>query len=96
MWSIAARALTMLGKVSSKPLEAISWYRLSGEVADRSQDETTRVWVRVFDAGGSSEQISDFAIPEWRMAVISSLLLARLGDERRALATQDDARRTLP
>lgn len=160
MWSVAARALTMLGKVSARPAEAVSWYRLAGEVADRSGDESVRVWVRgrgalalayegaaletavefadhalalcakpslgrlnallgqahafglqgrrreafkaldearrVFDAVGSSEQISDFAIPEWRMAVISSLLLARLGDERRALATQDDARRTLP
>lgn len=160
LWSIAGRALTMLGKVSSRPSEAIGWYRLAGEVADRSEDESTRIWVRgrgalalayegaalgvadeladhalalstrpslgrlnallgkahvfglrgrrreafqaldeakrVFDTIGSPDQISDFAIPEWRMAVISSLLLARLGDERRAVAAQDDARRTLP
>lgn len=160
MWSLAARALTMLGKVSAKPSDAVSWYRLACEVADRSADEPTRVWVRgrgalalayegaaldtaesladhalslsdspslgrlnallgkahvhglrgrrreafktleqarhVFDKVGSSEQISDFAIPEWRMAVISSLLLARLGDERRAVTAQDDAQRTLP
>jgi tetratricopeptide (TPR) repeat protein len=54
---------------------------------------------RVFDAvatNDSGEQISDFAIPEWRMAVISSLLLARIGEERLALTAQDDARRTLP
>lgn len=160
MWSLAARALTMLGKVSAKPSEAISWYRLACAVADRSQDEQTRIWVRgrgalalayegaaldtaqtladhalsltdkpslgrlnallgkahvfglqgrrreafktleeanrVFDAVGSTEQISDFAIPHWRMSVISSLLLARLGDERRALAAQDDAHHSLP
>ncbi|HZM77466.1 MAG TPA: helix-turn-helix transcriptional regulator [Candidatus Limnocylindrales bacterium] len=178
MWALAARALTMLGKVSSKSSEAISWYRLAGTVADRSQDERTRVWVRgrgalalayegaqlnvaeeladhalalsdkptlgrlnallgrahafglrgrrreafrvfsearrVFDvvdanasngsdgsdgsdgSNGSNEQISDFAIPPWRMGVISSLLLARLGEERLAVAAQDDARRTLP
>lgn len=168
MWGLAARALTMLGKVSSKSSEAISWYRLAGTVADRSNDERMRVWVRgrgalalayegarldvaeqlaaqalaisdrptlgrlnallgrahvyglqgrrrdafraladarrVFDVlksgersdEKSDEQISDFAIPEWRMAVISSLLLARVGEERLALAAQEDARRTLP
>lgn len=160
MWALAARALTMLGKVSLKSSEAISWYRLAGAVADRSEDERTRVWVRgrgalalayegaqlgvaeeladqaialsekptlgrlnallgrahalglrgrrrealralaearrVFDAVASDEQISDFAIPEWRMGVISSLLLARLGEERLAASAQDDARRTLP
>jgi len=160
MWALAARALTMLGKVSAKSSEAISWYRLAGTVADRSEDERTRVWVRgrgalalayegaqleaaeqlaeqalaisdqptlgrlnallgrahifglqgrrreafrayadarrVFDAVASDEQISDFAIPEWRMALICSLLLARLGEERLALTAQDDAHRTLP
>lgn len=163
MWALAARALTMLGKVSPKSSEAISWYRLAGAVADRSEDERTRIWVRgrgalalayegaqldvaqeladqalalsdkptlgrlnallgrahvlglrdrrrealhafadarrVFDAvatNESGEQISDFAIPEWRMGVISSLLLARLGEERLAITAQDDARRTLP
>jgi transcriptional regulator with XRE-family HTH domain len=160
MWELAARALTMLGKVSSKSSEAVSWYRLAGTVADRSEDERTRVWVRgrgalalayegaqldvaqelaeqalslsdkptlgrlnallgrahvfglqgrrrdafrafadarrVFDTVASEEQISDFAIPEWRMGVICSLLLARLGEERLAITAQDDARRTLP
>lgn len=163
MWVLAARALTMLGKVSSKSSEAITWYRLAGTVADRSDDERTRVWVRgrgalalayegaqldvaeqlaehalaltdkptlgrlnallgrahvhglrgrrreafqaygearrVFDIIGAvapHELISDFAIPEWRMGVICSLLLARLGEERLAVAAQDDARRTLP
>jgi len=157
---MAARALTMLGKVSSKQSEAIAWYRLAGTVADRSGDEATRIWVRgrgalalayeganldvaaelaghalalsdkpslgrlnallgqahvlgaqgrrraayraleearrVFDQVGSDEQISDFAIPEWRMAVVSSLLLARLGDERHAVEAQETARRKLP
>jgi transcriptional regulator with XRE-family HTH domain len=160
MWGLAARALTMLGKVSSKSSEAVSWYRLAGTVADRSGDERARVWVRgrgalalayegaqldvaeqlaeqalalsdkptlgrlnallgrahvyglqgrrhdafrvyadarrVFDSVASDEQISDFAIPEWRMGVISSLLLARLGEERLAVTAQEDARRTLP
>lgn len=51
---------------------------------------------RVFDVAGSDEQQSDFAVPEWRMAIFASLLLARLGEERRALAEQDAAAKALP
>jgi len=51
---------------------------------------------RVFDVAGSEEQQSDFAIPEWRMAVFASLLLARLGDERAAVVEQEVAIRNLP
>lgn len=50
----------------------------------------------LFDRVGSNEQISDFAIPEWRMAVISSMLLARLGRERLALEAQATAEATMP
>lgn len=51
---------------------------------------------RTFDLVGSDDQISDFAIPEWRMATISSLLLARLGEERLAVQAQDTADQTRP
>jgi hypothetical protein len=51
---------------------------------------------RVFDVAGSEEQQSDFAVPEWRMAVFASLLLARLGDERAAVVEQEVAIRNLP
>lgn len=51
---------------------------------------------RVFDAAGSHEQHSDYAVPEWRMAVFESLLLARLGDEHGALKAQDVALANLP
>jgi hypothetical protein len=51
---------------------------------------------RVFDVVGSYDQMSDFAVPEWRIAVFSSLLLARLGEERSALDAQDVAVRNLP
>jgi len=51
---------------------------------------------RLFDLTGSEEQESDFAVPEWRMAVFASLLLARLGDERSAVVEQDVAMRNLP
>lgn len=51
---------------------------------------------RVFDIAGSHEQTSDYAVPEWRMAVFCSMLLARLGDESAAVATQDIVLRNLP
>jgi transcriptional regulator with XRE-family HTH domain len=52
---------------------------------------------RVFDAIGSgdSEQ-SDYAVPWWRFNVFASLLAARLGDEKLAVQTQDEAAKTLP
>ncbi|MGH3326950.1 MAG: helix-turn-helix domain-containing protein [Streptomycetales bacterium] len=51
---------------------------------------------RVFDAAGSHEETSDYSVPEWRMHVFTSLLLARLGEERGALDAQDQAARILP
>lgn len=51
---------------------------------------------RLFDLVGSHEQDSDHAVPEWRMGVFCSLLLARLGMERAALGAQEVALRTLP
>jgi hypothetical protein len=51
---------------------------------------------RVFDVAGSHDQVSDFAMPEWRMATISSMLLSRLGDEARAIEAQETADRTRP
>ncbi|WP_035925092.1 helix-turn-helix transcriptional regulator [Pseudofrankia saprophytica] len=51
---------------------------------------------RIFDAAGSEEQTSDYAVPEWRMNVFTSLLHARLGDERDAVEAQDTARSLLP
>lgn len=50
---------------------------------------------RVFDVVGSSEQISDFAVPEWRFHTFASMLLSRLGDSR-AVDEQDAADRTRP
>jgi transcriptional regulator with XRE-family HTH domain len=51
---------------------------------------------RTFDRVGSDEQISDFAIPEWRYNVIKSMLLSRLGVEDRAIDAQDTVERTRP
>lgn len=50
---------------------------------------------RVFDRVGSDEQISDFEVPEWRMATFASMLLSRLGDPR-AAEVQDAADRARP
>ncbi|MBC8090790.1 MAG: XRE family transcriptional regulator, partial [Pseudonocardia sp.] len=49
-----------------------------------------------FEVVGSHEQTSDYAVPEWRMHVFTSLLLARLGDERGAGDDQDAAQLRLP
>jgi transcriptional regulator with XRE-family HTH domain len=51
---------------------------------------------RIFDAAGSYEQTSDYAVPWWRLNVFRSLLLARLGDEKGAVAAQHAARAELP
>ncbi|WP_018347420.1 helix-turn-helix transcriptional regulator [Longispora albida] len=160
LWGLAARAMTVYGKTTKEPAEAISWYALAGKAADRSGDESVQVWTRgraalalayegaalnvasqlaehalqlsdkpslgrlnallgqahvqglrgqrkeaqssldtarrVFDQCGSEEQISDFAIPEWRMATISSLLLSRVGAEAQAVKAQETADTTRP
>ena len=46
MWASASRLLTVYGKTSSNPAEAIGWYRLAVQAADRSEDLPVRVWVR--------------------------------------------------
>lgn len=52
---------------------------------------------RIFDkAGTDTQEASDYAVPEWRMAVYTSLLLARMGDGAGAVKAQDIARRLLP
>jgi hypothetical protein len=51
---------------------------------------------RVFDAAGSDDAESDYAVPWWRFNVFISLMAARLGDEYMALQAQDEAARTLP
>jgi hypothetical protein len=51
---------------------------------------------RLFDRIGSTEQISDWSVPEWRMATFRSMLYARLGDAKRAIPAQETADRTRP
>jgi transcriptional regulator with XRE-family HTH domain len=51
---------------------------------------------RVFDAAGSDNAESDYAVPWWRFNVFISLMAARLGEEHLALQAQDEVARTLP
>ncbi|GII23093.1 helix-turn-helix domain-containing protein [Planosporangium mesophilum] len=46
LWAAAARLLTTFGKTSGDVDEAVSWYRLANLVADRSEVNCVRVWVR--------------------------------------------------
>lgn len=156
MWAAASRLLAVYGKTTGNPREAIRWYSLAVEAADRSDDLAVRVWVRgraaialayegaelgvaatladqatgltdrpsigrlnalmarahvaagrgdrsasieadeaalrVFDIVASPDaEISDFAVPPWRMATFRSMLWARLGDVRRGEKAQQDA-----
>ncbi|MET8873119.1 helix-turn-helix transcriptional regulator [Nocardia sp. NPDC004604] len=50
---------------------------------------------RVFDSVGSTDAVSDYTMPEWRMNVDTSLVLARLGDHD-ADAVQREAIRVMP
>jgi hypothetical protein len=51
---------------------------------------------RVFDAAGSDDAESDYAVPWWRFNIFISLMAARLSDEHVAVQAQDEADRTLP
>jgi hypothetical protein len=159
-WSVAARLLALYAKTTPGAENSSRWYSLAVTAADRSEDLSSRVWVRgraalamayegkglttagrlarqavalsdepslgrlnaviamahvagargdtetayrmldegrrVFDVAGSSEQVSDYAIPEWRLHTFTSMLLSRMGDERGAVEAQDAADRTRP
>jgi transcriptional regulator with XRE-family HTH domain len=159
-WALASKLLALYAKTTPGAGNSSRWYRLAADAADRSDDLTTRVWVRgraalalayegaalstakclaaealalsdepslgrlnavtamahvlaswgdrtgayrmlddarwVFDAAGSDEQISDYAVPEWRFHTFASMLLSRMGDERGAVREQDAADRSRP
>lgn len=94
---LADQALGLSSKPSTGRLNA---FLAKAHVAGVRGDKKTAIAEleqakRVFDDAGSHEQISDFAIPEWRMATISSMLLSRLGDPK-AVDAQGTADRTRP
>jgi transcriptional regulator with XRE-family HTH domain len=96
--SLAEQALAIGGRPSLGTLNAVM---AKAHVAAIQGDKPAALKLldqgrAIFDRVGSHEQESDFAVPEWRMAVFSSLLLARLGEERHALAEQEIAAKALP
>ncbi len=68
-------------------------YALGGNAsAARSSLDEART---VFDTVGTTDAVSDYTMPEWRMYVDTSLVLSRLGDHH-ADAVQAEATRTMP
>jgi hypothetical protein len=96
--SLAEQALVLSDQPSLGRLNALlALAHVQGLHGDRESALLT--WnqaVDLFHRVGSSEQMSDFAIPEWRMGVISSMLLARLGEENRAIRAQETALSRMP
>ncbi|MEV7090957.1 helix-turn-helix transcriptional regulator [Streptomyces sp. NPDC093085] len=96
--ALADQAMAISGQPSPGLLNAV--FGKAHAAAVRGDVDTARQLMehgrRVFDSVGSSEQASDYAVPWWRLNVFISLLAARLGDERTAVAAQDAARSELP
>jgi hypothetical protein len=95
--TLAEQALALSDRPS---LGALNAHMALAHAAVHRGDETTALerldHARcAFDVAGSDEQISDYAVPEWRMATFVSMLLSRLGHPR-AVEAQDQADRTRP
>lgn len=45
MWSVAAREMAIWAKTTATPCDALDWYQVAGEAANRSGDADTEVWV---------------------------------------------------
>jgi transcriptional regulator with XRE-family HTH domain len=96
---LADQAIALAGgKPSLGLLNALSARaHVAGAIGDKTTAVTTMEdAARVFDACGSPDDISDFAVPEWRFHTFASMLWSRLGDEPRAVVSQDAADRTRP
>jgi hypothetical protein len=95
---LASQALAIskrptLGRLNALVAKAhVAGFRSDTETLTASVNESRRI----FDLVASEEQISDFAVPEWRFHVFLSMLYSRLGDEHRALEEQDAALRVIP
>lgn len=81
-----------LGRLNALVAKAhVAGFAGDRETALKTLDEARRV----FDTAGSYEQVSDFAVPEWRFHTFASMLLSRLGEDR-AVDEQEAADRTRP
>jgi transcriptional regulator with XRE-family HTH domain len=95
---LARQAMALTDEPSLGRLNAVM---AMAHVAGARGDEETAYRMlsegrRLFDVAGSEEQVSDYAVPEWRMHTFTSMLLSRMGDERGAVTAQDAADRTRP
>lgn len=95
--SLAARALALSDRPSLGRLNAlVARAHLAGQAGDRNTAIAVMEQAqRLFDRVGSSDHVSDFAVPEWRMETFRSMLLSRLGDPR-AEKAQEAADRARP
>lgn len=96
--TLAGQAVALSGKPSLGALNAVV---AQAHVAACNGDrlgalDTVERAKRMFEVVGSDEQISDYAVPEWRFHTFTSMLLSRLGDERRAVKAQESADRARP
>jgi hypothetical protein len=91
--AIALSDTPSLGRLSALVARA----HVAGAIGDHGTAVATMEEAqRTFDQVGSADQVSDFAVPEWRMNTFASMLWSRLGDEQRAVGAQDAADRTRP
>ena len=95
---LARRALALSDKPSVARLNAL--LARAHIIAGRGDLAATLKAVedarREFQAVGSYDLTSDFAMPEWRFAVHESMLWSRLGEEGKALVAQDIVDRLVP
>jgi hypothetical protein len=99
--AVAARLAGQAVALSDRPsLGRLTALTAQAHVAAVRGDATTALHTldearRVFAVVGSEEQVSDFAVPEWRFHTFESMLLSRLGHPG-AVAAQEAADRTRP
>jgi transcriptional regulator with XRE-family HTH domain len=90
----ASKAIDLSDKPSLGRLNSlVALAHVAGNRGDHAgavalDDEARRLFDRV---ASPDSEISDFAVPGWRMATFRSMLYARLGDVRRGTEAQDEA-----
>ncbi len=97
--ALARKALALAGDTPS--LGRLNAVVALAHVAGADGDAGTAVELmeraeRELELVGSSDQISDFAVPEWRFWTFASMLFSRLGDQARASHAQEAADRARP
>jgi hypothetical protein len=96
--TLAEQAVVLSGRPSLGTLNAVV---AQAHVAACNGDRESAINItedaeRIFDGVGSDEQVSDYAVPEWRFHTFTSMLFSRLGDQCRAVRAQESADRARP